>query len=113
MEDDNKPLTICDLQKIKEFFWKKDIQNLIKRSGSEILEDYSNNILKLYNSIYSADVLPARKEHDEQNDIWGRVFDEFISENKGTFDNLFFKLDFYSGKYWEICITKKLLRQEN
>lgn len=108
VEDDNKPLTICDLQKIKEFFWKEDIQDLIKRSGSEILEDYSNNILKLYNSIYSADVLPARKEHDEQNDIWGRVFDEFISENKGTFKNLFFKLDFYSGKYWEICITKKI-----
>ena len=103
-----RKLTICDLSQINSFFMSADIQNLIMNSGSEILNDYSCNIHELYKALYETKCLPARIEHAEQQEIWGKVFDDFIYDNAASFEELSFKLDLYSGVYWEIYITQRL-----
>lgn len=94
-------LTICSLTQIHNFF--KSISGLIQQSGSEILEDYADEIARQYNEYTSVEVDAKEGRRDE---IWGKLFDDFIlNEAKRKYKNLSFKLDYYSGKYWEIYIT--------
>lgn len=93
-------LSICDLQSIHNFF--QSVSSLIKSSGSEILEDYADNIKDQYQK-YTSVSIDAKKGRKEE--IWGKIFDDFIVTAKHKFPNLSFKLDFYTGNYWEIYIT--------
>jgi len=95
---------ICDLPTIDAFF--KSVAGPIGLSGSEILEDYADSISR-QNAKYSSAAVPVM--HGQTEPIWGRVFDDYINKNgRIKFPNLIFKLDLYSGHYWEIYIASPM-----
>ena len=96
-------LKICTLKDIYDFFQSKPIEPLVGESGSEILQDYVKNIEKQYKN-YTKTKVNAKDGRKEP--IWGRIFDDFITKIKTKYPELLFKLDYYSGKYWEIYITE-------
>lgn len=94
-------LKICGIHEIYNFF--QSVSDLIKKSGSEILEDYAAEIQHQY-SLYMETSVDAK--YGRRDEIWGRIFDDFIINiAQPKFKNLSFKLDYYSGNYWEIYIT--------
>lgn len=102
-------LKICGIQEINDFF--QSVSDLIKESGSEILEDYADAVQSQYNHYMSSHVDAKEGRRDEK---WGRIFDDFIiNVAKPKFKNLSFKLDYYSGNYWEIYITGPIPQDEN
>lgn len=94
-------LKICSIHEINSFF--QSVSDLIKKSGSEILEDYAAAIQCQYKQYMASSVDAKEGRRDE---IWGKIFDDFIiNVAKPKYKNLSFKLDYYSGNYWEIYIT--------
>lgn len=92
-------MKICDLDDIHNFFCSNP---LISRCGCFILDDYADHIDAEYKQ-YNSGVIDAENGRTESQ--WGRIFDEFINNNKSKYPDLLFKLAF-TGSYWEIYVTK-------
>lgn len=92
-------MNICYFKDIYDFFCSNP---LISRCGCFILDDYADHIDAEYKQ-YNSGVIDAENGRTESQ--WGRIFDEFINNNKSKYPDLLFKLAF-TGSYWEIYVTK-------
>lgn len=106
---DLRSFKILELPCIYNFFWKNT--EYIYRSQNDILIGYFEN-LRIQFTTYEAGNLP---EDAPTAAIWGRVFDEFVSEYKYHHNNtnMRFAVYNYSGQYWELSMSSIFYKWAN